>query len=220
MSHFTPSYRPWQQRLAYVPDGDLFEGIKSGKVSVVTDHIDRFTKDGILTKSGELLEADIIITATGFNLSVMGDMDFDVDGEPVDFSKTFTYRGIMNSGIPNMSFMFGYLRTSWTMRVDLVCDYVCRLLNHMDETGASVCTATLREQDQDMDVRPWIEDEEFNAGYLKRSMHLMPKQGGNEEWSFCRDYYIEKDLLPTLDLDEDVLVYESTPSDKRANSSR
>ncbi len=209
MSHFTPSYRPWQQRLAYVPDGDLFEGIKSGKVSIVTDHIDRFTKDGILTKSGELLEADIIITATGFNLSIMGDIAFDVDGAPVDFAKTFTYRGMMNSGIPNMSFMFGYLRTSWTMRVDLVCDYICRLLNHMDEQGYSVCTPTLREQDQDMDVRPWIEDEDFNAGYLQRSMHLLPKQGGNESWEFCRDYYIEKDLLPALDLDEDVLVYES-----------
>ncbi len=111
-----------------MPDGDLFEGIKSGKVSIVTDHIDRFTEDGILTKSGELLEADIIITATGFNLSVMGDIAFDVDGEPVDFADTFTYRGIMNSGIPNMSFMFGYLRTNWAMRVDLVCDFICRLL--------------------------------------------------------------------------------------------
>jgi cation diffusion facilitator CzcD-associated flavoprotein CzcO len=207
MSHFTPSYRPWQQRLAYVPDGDLFEGIKSGKVSVVTDHIDRFTKDGILTKSGELLEADIIITATGFNLSVMGDIAFDVDGEPVDFADTFTYRGIMNSGIPNMSFMFGYLRTSWTMRVDLVCDFICRLLNKMDDEGVSVCTPTLREQDRAMAVRPWIEEDEFNAGYLQRSMHLLPKQGGNEPWEFCRDYYIEKDMLPAIDLNEDVLVY-------------
>ncbi|MCB1686865.1 MAG: NAD(P)/FAD-dependent oxidoreductase [Halioglobus sp.] len=210
MSHFTPSYRPWQQRLAYVPDGDLFEGIKSGKVSVVTDHIDRFTKDGILTKSGELLEADIIITATGFNLSIMGDIAFDVDGEPVDFAKTFTYRGIMNSGIPNMSFMFGYLRTSWTMRVDLVCDFICRLLNKMDSERLSVCTPTLREQDKDMEVRPWIEDDEFNAGYLKRSMHLLPRQGGNEPWQFCRDYYVEKDILPAIDLSEDALVYSAT----------
>ncbi|MEZ5571387.1 MAG: NAD(P)/FAD-dependent oxidoreductase [Halioglobus sp.] len=207
MSHFTPSYRPWQQRLAYVPDGDLFEGIKSGKVSVVTDQIDRFTQDGILTKSGELLEADIIITATGFNLSVMGDIAFDVDGKPVNFADTFTYRGIMNSGVPNMSFMFGYLRTSWTMRVDLVSDYICRLLNKMDAEGLGVCTPTLREQDKDMAVRPWIEDDEFNAGYLKRSMHLLPKQGGNEPWAFCRDYYVEKDILPALDLNDDALVY-------------
>ncbi|CAA0094493.1 FAD-containing monooxygenase EthA [Halioglobus japonicus] len=209
MSHFTPSYRPWQQRLAYVPDGDLFEGIKSGKVSVVTDHIDRFTPEGILTKSGELLKADIIITATGFNLSIMGDIAFDVDGEPVDFAKTFTYRGIMNSGIPNMSFMFGYLRTSWTMRVDLVCDFVCRLLNKMDDEGMSVCTATLREKDKGMEELPWIEDDEFNAGYLKRRMHLLPKQGGHEPWKFCRDYYVEKDILPAIDLNEDALVYEA-----------
>jgi len=208
MSHFTPSYRPWQQRLAYVPDGDLFECIKSGKVSVATDNIDRFTDKGILTKSGELLEADIIITATGFNLSVMGDIAFDVDGEPVDFGNTYTYRGLMNSGVPNMSFMFGYLRTSWTMRVDLVCDFVCRLLNHMDEMGATVCTPTLREQDQNMSVLPWIDEEEFNPGYMQRGKHLMPKRGDHEPWSFSPDYYTEKDQLPLVDLNDSALVYQ------------
>jgi cation diffusion facilitator CzcD-associated flavoprotein CzcO len=211
MSHFTPSYRPWQQRLAYVPDGDLFEGIKSGKVSVVTDHIDRFTPEGILTKSGELLEADIIITATGFNLSVMGDIAFDVDGEPVDFGKTFTYRGIMNSGVPNMAFMFGYLRTSWTMRVDLICEFVCKLLNHMDDSGARVCTPTLRDQDQGMAVLPWIDEEEFNPGYMQRGKHLMPKRGEHEPWTFSADYYTEKDQLPLVSLDDDALLYEGAP---------
>ncbi len=207
MSHFTPSYRPWQQRLAYVPDGDLFEGIKSGKVSVVTDHIDRFTENGILTKSGELLEADIIITATGFNLCVMGDIAFDVDGEPVDFAKTFTYRGIMNSGVPNMSFMFGYLRTSWTMRVDLVCDFVCRLLNHMESKGVTVCTPTLREEDANMTAHPWIDEEQFNPGYMQRSMHLMPKKGDHQPWIYNMDYYTEKEELPAADLDDGALVY-------------
>ena len=211
MSHFTPTYRPWQQRLAYVPDGDLFEGIKSGKVSVMTDHIDRFTPEGILTKSGELLEADIIITATGFNLCVMGDIDFVVDGEPVDFGETFTYRGLMNSGVPNMAFMFGYLRTSWTMRVDLVADFVCKLLNHMDAKGARVCTPTLQEQDRAMQVRPWIDEEEFNPGYMQRSKHLMPKQGDHEPWTFSADYYTEKDELPLVSLDEDALVYQGSP---------
>tara|TARA_R110001592_G_scaffold336960_1_gene622831 strand:- start:110028 stop:111554 length:1527 start_codon:yes stop_codon:yes gene_type:complete len=208
MGHFTPSYRPWQQRLAYVPDGDLFEGIKSGKVSVVTDNIDRFTEDGILTTSGELLEADIIITATGFNLSVMGDIAFDVDGKPVDFGNTYTYRGLMNSGVPNMSFMFGYLRTSWTMRVDLVCDFVCRLLNHMDEIGATVCTPTLREEDKGMATLPWISEEEFNPGYMQRGKHLMPKQGDREPWAFSPDYYTEKDQLPLVDLDDSALAYQ------------
>jgi cation diffusion facilitator CzcD-associated flavoprotein CzcO len=208
MSHFTPSYRPWQQRIAYVPDGDLFEAIKTGKVSVVTDHIDRFTAEGILTKSGELLEADIIITATGFNLCVMGDIAFDVDGESVDFGETFTYRGIMCSGIPNMAMMFGYFRSSWTMRVDLVNAYVCRLLNHMDAIGASSCTPTLRKQDQQMTPDFWIQDAEFNPGYLQRGRHLMPKRGDHEPWLFSADYYTEKDQLPRLDLDEDALVYE------------
>ena len=208
MSHFTPSYRPWQQRLAYVPDGDLFEGIKSGKVSVVTDHIERFTPEGILTKSGELLEADIIITATGFNLSVMGDIAFDVNGEAVDFGRTFTYRGIMNSGVPNMVFMFGYLRTSWTMRVDLVCDFVCKLLNRMDDKGARVCTPTLGAGEQKMEALPWIDEEEFNPGYMQRGKHLMPKRGDHEPWTFSADYYTEREQLPLVSLDEGALVYE------------
>ncbi len=207
MSHFSPSYRPWQQRVAYVPDGDLFESIRSGKVSVVTDNIDRFTDKGILTRSGELLEADIIITATGFDICIMGDIAFDVDGEPVDFGQTFTYRGLMNSGLPNMVSMFGYLRTSWTMRVDLVSDLVCRLLNHMDAIGARSVTPTLLESERDMERLPWIATDDFNPGYLQRSMHLMPKQGSHEPWTFCNDYYIERETLPAVDLDEPQLAY-------------
>ncbi len=208
MSHFTPSYRPWQQRLAYVPDGDLFEGIKSGKVSVVTDHIDRFTPAGILTKSGELLTADIIVTATGFNLCAMGDIAFEVNGKPVDFGKVYSYHGILCSGLPNMAMMFGYLRTSWTMRVDLVTEYVCRLLNHMDALGAGVCTPTLREQDQNMGNNYWVDEEDFNAGYMQRGKHLMPRRGDHEPWNFIADYYIEKDTLPLLPMDDDVLIYD------------
>ncbi|HEY7776863.1 MAG TPA: NAD(P)/FAD-dependent oxidoreductase [Kineobactrum sp.] len=207
MSHFTPGYRPWQQRLAYVPDGDLFKCIKSGKVSVVTDQIDRFTVDGVLTTSGDLLEADIIITATGFNISVMGDIAFEVDGKPVDFAKTFTYRGLMNSGVPNMSYMFGYLRTSWTMRVDLVCDLVCRLLNTMADKGATMVIPTVLPGERDMAQRPWISEDEFNPGYLKRSMHLLPRQGTHEPWTYVGDYYVERELLPTVNLDEPQLVY-------------
>jgi cation diffusion facilitator CzcD-associated flavoprotein CzcO len=217
MSHFTPSYRPWQQRIAYVPDGDLFESIKSGKVSVVTDHIDRFTDEGILTRSGELLEADIIITATGFDICVMGDIAFDVDGEPVDFADTFTYRGFMNSGVPNMAYMFGYLRTSWTMRVDLVCDVVCRLLQRMDASGASSVTPTLLDSERDMERLPWMASDNFNPGYLQRSMHLMPKQGDHDPWTFCNDYYIERETLPALDLGEPQLVYARGPEKAVAN---
>ena len=158
--------------------------------------------------SGELLEADIIITATGFDLCVMGDIAFDVDGSAVDFSERITYRGIMVSGVPNMTFMFGYLRTSWTMRVDLVSDYVCRLLNHMDETGSGACTPTLREMDQDMGIRPWIDEEEFNPGYMQRGKAQMPNSGDYEPWTFSGDYYIEKDQLPAVSLEDDALHYE------------
>ena len=130
-THFTPKYRPWRQRIAFIPDGDLFQGIKSGKASVVTDEIDRFTEKGILLKSGKELEADIIVTATGFHLSANGDIEFAVDGKKLDFADTVTYRGMMFTGVPNLVWVFGYFRASWTLRVDLVADFVCRLLTHM-----------------------------------------------------------------------------------------
>jgi cation diffusion facilitator CzcD-associated flavoprotein CzcO len=132
MTHFTPRYRPWRQRIAFVPDGDLFQGIAAGKATMVTDEIDRLTEGGVLLKSGKELKADVIITATGFNLSVLGDIPFSVDGEPVNFADTVTYRGMMFTGVPNMVWVFGYFRASWTLRVDLLGDFVCRLLNHMD----------------------------------------------------------------------------------------
>ena len=218
MSHFTPSYRPWQQRLAYVPDADLFKAIKSGKVSVVTDQIDRFTETGVLTKSGELLEADIIITATGFDICIMGDIAFDVDGDLVDFGKTYTYRGFMNSGVPNMAYMFGYLRSSWTLRVDLVCDVVCRLLNHLADKGATSVTPTPLDSERDMAMLPWIAEEEFNPGYLKRSMHLLPKQGTHAPWTYIADYYVERDVLPGVDLDEPQLEYRVAPERAAASA--
>jgi len=205
--HFTPSYRPWQQRLAFVPDGDLFKAVKAGKVDVVTDHIDRFTEKGILLKSGKELEADIIVTATGFNLLVMGGIPFEVDGKPVDFSKTFTYRGLMLEGVPNMAHVFGYFRTSWTMRADLICDYVCRLLNHMDQTGAKIVTPTLRAEDQNMTPTYWVAEEEFNPGYMMRGRDKMPKNGDHEPWQFPTDYYVEKDLMPNYPMDDEALVY-------------
>ncbi|HBD82631.1 MAG TPA: FAD-containing monooxygenase EthA, partial [Dehalococcoidia bacterium] len=143
-SHFTPSYRPWRQRIAFVPDGDLFHGIASGKASVLTDEIDRFTEHGILLKSGEELQADIIVTATGFNMSVLGDIDFAIDGKPLDFSETVNYRGMMFTGVPNLLWVFGYFRASWTLRADLLSDFVCRLLAHMEESGSKRVSVTLR----------------------------------------------------------------------------
>ncbi|MEH6403636.1 MAG: NAD(P)/FAD-dependent oxidoreductase [Sneathiella sp.] len=205
--HFTPSYRPWRQRLALVPDGDLFKSIKSGNASVVTDHIDTFTEKGILLKSGETLEADIIVTATGFNMCVLGDIRFTIDGEALDFSKTWAHRGILFSGIPNMAWVFGYLRTSWTMRSDLVAGFVCRLLNHMDDKGVEMVTPQLRESDADMPKLPFVDPENFNAGYLTRSLDIMPKQGDRQPWVFSQNYYAEKEEIPAADLEDGTLIY-------------
>ena len=206
-SHFTPSYRPWRQRIAFVPDGDLFHGIASGKASVVTDEIDRFTEDGILLKSGEELQADIIVTATGFNMSVLGDIDFAIDGKPLDFSETVNYRGMMFTGVPNLLWVFGYFRASWTLRADLLADFVCRLLAHMEESGSKRVSVTLRPEDEDMELMPWIDPENFNPGYLMRAMSLLPKRGDKPEWQHTQDYWREKDDIPAINLNAPEFLY-------------
>ena len=205
--NFTPNYRPWRQRIAFVPDGDLFQGVKSGKASVVTDEIETFTKDGILLKSGKELKADIIVTATGFNLSVLGDIDFAVDGKPVAFNDTVTYRGMMFTGVPNLVWVFGYFRASWTLRVDLLGDFVARLLSHMKKKGAKRVTVALRPADKNMPLLPWMDPENFNPGYLMRGMHLLPKRGDKPEWQHTQDYWAEKKELPAIDLDGAEFVY-------------
>jgi cation diffusion facilitator CzcD-associated flavoprotein CzcO len=207
-THFTPRYRPWRQRLAYVPDGDLFEGISSGQVSMVTDEIDSFTEGGILLKSGTEITADVIITATGFNLSVLGDIAFTIDGAPLVFSDTVTYRGMMFTGVPNLAWIFGYFRASWTLRADLVGDFVCRMLNHMTELGATTVTPALRADDADMPILSWIDPDNFNPGYMMRGMQLLPQRGDKPEWQHSQDYWAEKDVLPAADLDDGCLVFE------------
>ena len=206
-SHFTPSYRPWRQRIAFVPDGDLFHGIASGKASVVTDEIDRFTEHGILLKSGEELQADIIVTATGFNMSVLGDIDFAIDGKPLDFSETVNYRGMMFTGVPNLLWVFGYFRASWTLRADLLSDFVCRLLAHMEESGSKRVSVTLRPEDEGMELLPWIDPENFNPGYLMRAMSLLPKRGDKPEWQHTQDYWREKDDIPAINLNAPEFLY-------------
>jgi cation diffusion facilitator CzcD-associated flavoprotein CzcO len=206
-THFTPSYRPWRQRIAFVPDGDLFKGIRSGKASVVTDEIERFTKAGILLKSGKELEADVIVTATGFHLNVLGDIAFAIDGKPLDFGQTVTYRGMMFTGVPNMAWVFGYFRASWTLRADLVGDFVCRLLKHMGDKQAHRVEVALRPEDKDMKLLPWIDPENFNPGYLMRGMHLLPKRGDKREWQHTQEYWQEKNEFPAIDLDDAAFVY-------------
>lgn len=206
-THFTPSYRPWRQRIAFVPNGDLFEGIASGKASVATDEIDRFVENGIQLKSGEILESDIVVTATGFNMNIMGDIAFTIDGRPLDFHDTVTYRGTMFTGVPNMAWVFGYFRASWTLRSELIAEFVCRLLNHMHATGAKSITPALGEQEKDMPLSDWVDEEDFNPQYLKRASPILPKRGDSREWSHSQDYWREKDEFPAIDLEDDAFIY-------------
>jgi cation diffusion facilitator CzcD-associated flavoprotein CzcO len=205
--HLTPRYRPWQQRIAVVPDGDLFAALREGKASIVTDTIETFTSRGIRVSSGDEIGADIVVTATGFNLSVLGDVAFTVDGEPVDFTQHVTWRGIMINGVPNMAYTFGYFRHSWTLRVDLVSDLVSRLLSAMRDKGATMVVPTLRPQDADMRLLPWSDPDNFNPGYVMRSQHILYKQGDREPWTHMLEHQEERDILPAADLDDGTLVY-------------
>jgi cation diffusion facilitator CzcD-associated flavoprotein CzcO len=207
--HFTPSYRPWQQRIAFMPNGDLFEAIKSGKASVVTDEIETFTEKGVRVKSGEEIEADIIATATGFTLNVLGDIEFEIDGQPLDFAETVTYRGMMFTGVPNMVWVFGYFRASWTLRSELIANFVCKLLNHMDQKQAKRVDVALRASEKDMPLSGWVDPDNFNPGYLMREMHKLPKAGPTPEWRHTQDYWGDKDAFPKIDLDDEVFVYGS-----------
>ncbi|NKB71181.1 MAG: NAD(P)-binding protein [Candidatus Latescibacteria bacterium] len=206
-THFTPNYRPWQQRIAVVPNGDLFACIKAGQASMVTETIEQFVEQGIRLQSGRELQADIVVTATGFNLCVLGDIEFSIDDEPVDLADTVTYRGTMFTGVPNMAWIFGYFRASWTLRVDLIGDFVCRLLNHMDKKGFQSVTPALRLQDGDMPLLPWTDPENFNPNYLMRSMHLLPRRGDKPEWQHTQDHWGEKDVFAAIDLDDPVFSY-------------
>ena len=186
--HFTPRYNPWDQRLCLAPDGDFFAAIKSGSASVATDEIDRITATGIQLKSGPHLDADLIVTATGLNLQVLGAVQLSVDGVVVDPAQTLNYKGLMFSGVPNLAFSFGYTNASWTLRCDLTCEYVCRLLNHMKKHGRKQCTP--RNTDASITEQPWVD---FSSGYFARSLHLFPKQGSKAPWKLHQNY--PKDIL-------------------------
>jgi cation diffusion facilitator CzcD-associated flavoprotein CzcO len=218
-THFTPKYKPWRQRIAFVPNADIFKGISSGKASVVTDEIDRFTEKGLLLKSGKELEADIIVTATGFNLCALGDIAFTIDGKPLAFGDTVTYHGMMFTGVPNMVWIFGYFRASWTLRVDLVADFVVRLLKRMKEKGASKVTVELRPEDKDMKILPWIDEDNFNPGYMMRGMNLLPKRGDKPEWQHTQDYWAEKDAIPKINLDDAAFHYEGKAAPTKTKAS-
>jgi monooxygenase len=206
--HFIPKYRPWQQRLAFCPEGDIFKAAVAGKLTVHTDALDTFTAKGVRTASGEEIEADIVVAATGFRLSVMGDIPFFVDDRPVDWHDTVTYRGMMFTGVPNMLWVFGYFRASWTLRVDMLGDFVCRLLGHMDALGAHRIDVALREEDADMELLPWIEQDNFNPGYLMRDLEKLPRRGANPIWRHDQNYWKEREEIPAIDLDAPEFLYD------------
>jgi len=182
--NFEPPYNPWEQRLCLVPDGDLFKAMRAGKAHIVTDHIDGFDANGVKLKSGEHLPADIVVTATGLKLVLAGKVKVSMDGTPVDFTDHFFYRGTMFSNMPNLSFVFGYLNASWTLRADANARYACEVLNDMSKVGANVAVAQLAEEDEPETVAPW----DYSSGYLQRAAHLMPKVGPDRPWSLKHDY--------------------------------
>ncbi|MEO0467536.1 MAG: NAD(P)/FAD-dependent oxidoreductase [Pseudomonadota bacterium] len=203
--HFTPSYNPWDQRLCLIPDDDLFDALKSGDASVVTDTIETFTETGIQLTSGAHLDADIIVTATGLELVIFGELEITVDGAQVDYSQRWTYKGIAMSGVPNFITTFGYLNASWTLRADLISQWVCRLINHMDETGQRQAMPTVRPEDENMTPAPHFGD--FTAGYLQRVMHLLPKQGDHAPWTNPQDYVLERKVFLKGPIDDGHMVF-------------
>jgi monooxygenase len=203
--HFTPSYNPWDQRLCLIPDGDLYQAIRRGDASVVTDTIDTFTETGLRLSSGAELEADIVVTATGLQLVTIGEMDISVDGVPVDFAQTYTYKGLAYSDVPNLVSSFGYINASWTLRSDITCGYVCRVLNHMRATGTDTAVPRLRVGERDMPRRPLFT--QFTPGYMQRVMPVMPKQGDREPWINPQVYAADKRLIARAPVDDGVMQF-------------
>ena len=205
--HFKPAYDPWDQRLCLVPDGDLFRTIREGRVDIVTDTIDTFTEKGVRVGSGDELLADVVVTATGFNLKIMGGVDLVVDGEPVDLRDRMAYRALMFGGVPNFAFTIGYTNASWTLKADLVADYVCRLLAHLDahrhRTSSCRCPTPASREAPFMD---------FTPGYVRRSEHLLPKQGDREPWRLRQNYFHDVRSIRRGPIDDGVLRFTLSPS--------
>jgi len=205
--HFNPPYRPWQQRIALLPDGDLFKAVRDGQASVATDQIDHFTETGIALTSGEHLDADVIITATGFTMSVMGDIRYMVDGKIINPAELVTYRGVMFTDMPNFAYVFGYFRSSWTLRADMISEFVSRMLSYMDEHGTDMVQPVLPPGDAEMELCDWVEQDQFNPGYLARSMHLLPKQGKYDPWRLHHDYRPEREMFEAVKFDDEPLMF-------------
>lgn len=206
-THFTPRYNPWDQRLCLVPDGDMFNAIKSGRVEVVTDEIDTFTEAGIRLRSGKEIPADIIVTATGLELVALGGVEITIDGRRVDPAKSLVYKGMMYSDVPNMAAAFGYTNASWTLKSDLTCEYVCRLLNRMDGKGWRQC---MPRRDPCVGEQPWVD---FSSGYIRRAAGRLPKQGTRMPWKLHQNYARDLVALRFGRLEDGTMEF-SSPSPK------
>jgi monooxygenase len=201
-THFTPRYRPWEQRMCLIPDGDMFEAIKSGRASVVTDQIETFTERGVMLKSGKELEADVIVTATGLAMQAFGGMELTVDKQRVDIGQVLAYKGVMMSGVPNFASVFGYINASWTLKADLICNYVCRLLNFMDRKGVRQVTPNPVGESA---VAPFVEN--FSSGYIQRALASWPKQGQKKPWRVYQNYFRDTISLKWTRVDDEGLEF-------------
>lgn len=210
-THFTPKYNPWDQRMCFVPDGDLFEALRAGRASIVTGTIDHFTADGLRMTTGETVTADVVVTATGLNLLPIGGMTLSVDGEPVTIGNSLAYKGMMLSDVPNFVMTIGYTNASWTLKADLVAGYVCRLLNHMAAHGYDVVTPVLA--DPDVDTEPIID---LTSGYVLRSIDSLPKQGPAAPWRLHQNYPKDVLMLRHGPIDDDVR-FDRAPTRRGAN---
>jgi cation diffusion facilitator CzcD-associated flavoprotein CzcO len=213
-THFTPRYDPWEQRMCLVPDADLFVAIREGRASVATDHVRTFTEKGVLLQSGRELEADVVVTATGLVMQPLGGLELSVDGRTVDLGSRLSYKGVMLSGVPNLATVFGYVNASWTLKADLICEWVSRLLNAMERRGARQVTPTARDDDP---VAPFVE--RFTPGYVQRALARLPKQGRRAPWRVHQDYLRDTISLRWSRVEDDALVFSSpdtaSPSRRR-----
>lgn len=209
-THFTPRYNPWDQRVCLVPDADLFQAIREGRASIVTDEIETFTEAGIKLRSGREVEADIIVTATGLKLQLLSGIAISVDGERCDLSKSLSYKGMMFSDVPNLAYTLGYTNASWTLKADLTSEYVCRLLNYMDAHGYAVATPR---RDRTVEERPLID---FTSGYVQRALDKLPKQGSKRPWKLYQNYVLDLLTLRFGRLDDGAIEFAHAP-ERQAN---
>jgi len=205
--HFGPSYNPWDQRLCLAPNGDLFKTIRKGQADVVTDTIDRFTKTGVKLGSGEEIEADIIITATGLNLQLFGGAEIRRNGEKVELNDTMAFKGMMLTDMPNMAFTIGYTNASWTLKADLVSEFVCRVINHMDANGYA--TVVPQHPGNSVDERPLMD---FTPGYVLRALDYLPKAGHVSPWRLKQNYFMDLQLIRRGKVDDEALHFAKKPA--------